>query len=417
MALDMTGNNVSQLADPAKRLMGVAEARAVMLAAVVKLKSESVQLEEALGRVLAEPVTASRDQPPFAVSAMDGYAVRHADTPGTLTLIGESAAGQGYAGKCEPGTAVRISTGAAVPNGADTVVIQEEARRQGDRVEVPATAPDCNIRLRGLDFTAGQWLLDAGRKLDGVALSLAAAAGLAKIQVAARPRVAILSSGDELARPGTTPGPWQIYDSATYGLAGLAKGWGAAPVRLAVEKDDVGAIARAAEEGLSGSDILVLVGGASVGDHDLARPALMKIGVEMLVGKIAVRPGKPTWFGRGRAGLVLGLAGNPASALVCARLFLKPILDKMLGRDPAASVEFQSAYLGEALPANGPREHYLRARAEVDDQGRLTVRAFEDQDSSRIAIFAAANALIRLPADAPALEKHALVDVLMLDAH
>ena len=417
MALDMNGNNVSQAADPAKRLMRVAEARAAMLTAVAKLKNEALPLEEALGRVLAQSVVASRDQPPFAVSAMDGYAVRHADTPGVLTMIGESAAGRGFGGRCEPGTAVRISTGAAIPEGADAVVMQEEVRREGDRVEVSAAQPNNNIRARGLDFVSGEVLLRAGRPLDGVALSLAAAAGLAKVDVTAKPRVAILSSGDELAPPGTTPGPWQIFDSATYGLAALARSWGAEPERLAVEKDDVGAIARAAEDGLGGSDILVLVGGASVGDHDLARPALMKLGLELLVGKVAVRPGKPTWFGRSSAGLVLGLPGNPASALVCARLFLKPILDKMLGRDSTESHEFQRARLAKALPENGPREHYLRARVEIDDQGCLTARAFEDQDSSRISIFAAANALIRLPADAPAQAQGALVDVLMLDAH
>ena len=408
---------MSQVADPAKRLMRVAEARTAMLSVVQKLGREHVALDEVLGRVLAEPVSASRDQPPFAVSAMDGYAVRHADAPGMLRVIGESAAGRGFAGRCEAGTAVRISTGAAIPQGADAVVIQEDVRREGDRVKVPATIANGNIRAQGLDFARGQILLQPGRSLDGIGLSLAAATGIAMLDVTTRPRVAILSSGDELAPPGSTPGPWQIFDSATYGMAGLIKGWGAVPRRLAVEKDDVEAIARAAEEGLSNSDILVLVGGASVGDHDLARPALMKLGLEILVGKIAIRPGKPTWFGRARAGLVLGLPGNPASALVCARLFLKPILDKMLGRDPAASTGFNRARLAEALPANGPREHYLRARAEVDDQARLTVKAFEDQDSSRIAIFAAANALIRLPADAPALERDALVDVLMLDAH
>ncbi len=417
MALDMNGNNVSQAADPAKRLMRVAEARVAMLAAVAKLTSEPLPLEEALGRVLAQPVVASRDQPPFAVSAMDGYAVRHADTPGALTVIGESAAGRGFGGRCDPGTAVRISTGAAIPEGADAVVMQEVARREGDRVEVSAAGPNSNVRARGLDFGAGEVLLRPGRQLDGIALSLAAAAGLAQVDVTARPRVAILSSGDELALPGTTPGPWQIFDSATYGLAALARSWGADPERLAVEKDDVGAIARAAEEGLRGSDILVLVGGASVGEHDLARPAVMKLGLELLVGKIAVRPGKPTWFGRAPGGLVLGLPGNPASALVCARLFLKPILNKMLGRDSAESHEFQRARLAKALPENGPREHYLRARVEIDDQGRLAARAFEDQDSSRISIFAAANALIRLPADAPALEEGAMVEVLMLDAH
>jgi molybdopterin molybdotransferase len=412
----MNGNNVSQATDPAKRLMRVTEAREAMLSVVTALKSEAVALDDALGRVLAQAVIATRDQPPFAASAMDGYAVRYTDAPGVLMVIGESAAGHGFSGHVEPGTAIRISTGAPLPDGADAVVIQEDVRREGDRVEIGAAAPGRNIRARALDFAQGTMLLESGRLLDGVGISLAAAAGLAFLDVAARPRVAILSSGDELAPPGAAPGPWQIFDSATHGLAGLVKGWGGVPDRLAVERDDVTAIARAAERGLHDADILVVAGGASVGDHDLARPALMKLGLEPLVGKIAVRPGKPTWFGRAGKGLVLGLPGNPASALVCARLFLKPILDKMLGREPAVSVKLHRARLAKALPANGEREHYLRARAELDGEGRLTARAFEDQDSSRIAIFAAANALIRLPADTPALAAGAPVEVLMLDA-
>lgn len=413
MALGMNGNNVSQAVGPAKRLLRVAEAREVMLSAAPILKSQSVALDDAPGRILAKAVIASRDQPPFAVSAMDGYAIHHGDVPGRLKVIGESAAGHGFAGRCEPGTAIRISTGAAMPQGADTVVIQEDVRREGDHVEIGAAASGSNIRVQALDFAQGTTLLEPGRRLDGVGISLAAAAGLAAVDVVARPRIAILSSGDELAPPGTMPGPWQIFDSATHGIAGLVKSWGGAPERLAVEQDNMAAIARAAEQALRGSDLLVVVGGASVGDHDLARPALEQLGLELLVGKIAVRPGKPTWFGRAPAGLVLGLPGNPASALVCARLFLKPLLDRMLGRDPA--VLFHRARLAVPLPANGGREHYLRARAELDGEGRLTVRAFEDQDSSRIAIFAAANALIRLPADTPVAPEGTLVDVLMLD--
>ena len=416
MALHMSGNNVSQAADPAKPMMRVIEARDAMLSAVKSLGHETARLDDALDRVLAQSVIALRDQPPFAVSAMDGYAIRHADTPGILTVIGESAAGHGFTGWCEPGTAVRISTGAAMPDGADTVVIQEDVRREGDRVKIGDAKPGRNIRVRALDFAQGETLLKKGSRLDGVGISLAAAAGLDRLDVAIRPRVAILSSGDELAPPGTAPGPWQIFEFATHGIAGLVKSWGGVPERLAVARDDVPAISRAAEEGLRDSDILVLVGGASVGDHDLARPALMKLGLEVLVGKIAVRPGKPTWFGKSAAGLVLGLPGNPASALVCARLFLKPILDRMLSRDALASLVFHRARLVRALPANGPREHYLRARTAIDNEGRLTAQAHEDQDSSRIAVFAAANALIRLPPDAPELEAGALVDILMLDA-
>jgi molybdopterin molybdotransferase len=303
-----------------------------------------------------------------------------------------------------------------VPEGADTVVIQEDVRRDGDHVKVPAAAAGENIRPRGGDFTAGTLLLAAGRRLDGVALSLAAASGLAQLRVTRPPHVAILSSGDELAAPGSAPGRFQIFDSGTFGIAGLIRSWGGVPQRLAVEKDDPAAIARAAEQGLDTSDLLVVIGGASVGDHDHARPALMRLGLKLAVEKIALRPGKPTWFGAARQGLVLGLPGNPASALVCAMLFLRPLIEAMLGRDPQACIALRRARLAHPLPANGPREHYLRAHLDTDQEGRLTVRAFEDQDSSLIAVFAAANALIRLPPDIPATEAGALVDVLPLES-
>jgi molybdopterin molybdotransferase len=265
-----------------------------MLALVQPLAAESVPLQSALGRVLTQNIVAIRDQPPFAASAMDGYAVRSSDAPGNLRLIGEASAGHGFEGRCESGAAVRISTGAAMPEGADTVIIQEDVRRDGDGITVPAIAAGKNIRPRGCDFTAGTVLLPAGRRLDGVALSLAAASGLAQLPVARAPRIAILSSGDELAAPGSQPNPYQIFDSGTFGIAGLIQSWGGIPNRLAVEKDDVGAIARAAQEGLSASDLLVVIGGASVGDHDHARPALMRLGLSLAVEKIAVRPGKPT---------------------------------------------------------------------------------------------------------------------------
>ncbi len=401
--------------DKKQLLMSVVQARTAMLAAVRPLGMERAPLGLVLNRILAEPVVAGRDQPPFAVSAMDGYALRSADGPGVLRLAGESAAGRGFEGICESGTAVRISTGAAVPDGADTVVIQENVSREGDTVKVPAIPAEKNIRPRGGDFSAGQVLLQPGRRLDGVAVSLAAATGAADLAVMRQPRVAILSSGDELAAPGETPGPYQIYDSATYGIAGLVQSWGGTPQRLAVERDDAGAIASAAEQGLRGSDLLVVIGGASVGDHDHARPALMRLGLELAVEKIAVRPGKPTWFGATPHGLVLGLPGNPASALVCAHLFLRPLMEAMLGRDPQACIKAWRASLAHALPANGPREHYLRARLGANDEGVLTVNAFEDQDSSLISIFSAANALIRLAPDAPALAEGALVDVLRLE--
>jgi molybdopterin molybdotransferase len=408
----MSGNPAKAVSS---HLLSVTNARGAMLALVHPLTAEGVTLPSALGRVLAQDVVASRDQPPFAASAMDGYAVRGSDTPGTLRLIGESAAGHGFEGRCETGMAVRISTGAAMPEGADTVVIQEDVQRDEDRVLVPAAVAGKNIRPRGCDFTAGTILLKAGRRLDGIALSLVAASGAADVSVIRAPRIAILSSGDELAAPGSQPNPYQIFDSGTFGIAGLVQSWGGTPKRLAVERDDIGAIARSAEEGLRGSDLLVVIGGASVGDHDHARPALMRLGLNLAVEKIAVRPGKPTWFGAAGQGLVLGLPGNPASALACAALFLRPLIEAMLGRDPFHCVATHRARLTHALPANGPREHYLRARLEVDAEGRQIVRAFEDQDSSLISVFAAANALIRLPPDAPDLPSGAIIDVLPLD--
>lgn len=411
---------MSHSASPAKPalpggLLSVADARARMLALARLCDTELVPLQAALGRVLADAVVAIRDQPPFNVSAMDGYAIRSSEAPGSLKLCGESAAGHGFEGHVETGMAVRISTGAAMPDGADTVVIQEDVRRDGDTVTVPAAAAGKNIRPRGGDFAAGAVLLPKGRRLDGVALSLVAASGAGQARVIRSPRVAILSSGDELAAPGSEPGPYQIFDSATFGIAGLVQAWGGTPNRLAVEKDNVEAIARAAERGLKDSDLLVVIGGASVGDHDHARAALLKLGLAFAVDKIAVRPGKPTWFGAMPSGLVLGLPGNPASALACAKLFLHPLIEAMLGRDPLACVALRRARLVRALPANGPREHYLRSHLEVDGDGQQTVRAFEDQDSSLISVFTAANALIRLAADAPEMPAGMMVDVLPLE--
>ena len=277
--------------------------------------------------------------------------MKSADTPGLLRLAGELAAGRGFDGTCDQGSAIRISTGAAIPQGADSVVIQEDVRREGDGIAVPLSHSTQNIRPRGGDFKTGTLLLPHGRFLDSVGLSLAAASGLAALPVVRRPRIAILSSGDELAAPGTTPGPWQIFDSATFGISALVRSWGGAAHRLGVARDDVSSIARAAEQGLRDSDLLVVIGGASVGDHDHARPALMQLGLRLVVEKVAVRPGKPTWFGRTSVGSVLGLPGNPASALVCAELFLRPMLAAMQGRDPEP--KFRRAALARRYPPTG----------------------------------------------------------------
>jgi molybdopterin molybdotransferase len=347
---------------------------------------------------------------------MDGYAVRSSDTPGKLEIVGESAAGRAFMGRCEVGKAIRISTGAALPEGADTIVIQELVERCGTDLQVPLAIPGTHIRRRGLDFAAGSVLLEPGRTIDGVALAHAAASGAATICVSRAPRIALLCGGDELVEPGTTPGPFQIFESCSYGVAGLVEEWGGTADRLAIGSDNADHITACAKRGLEMGDLLVVIGGASVGDHDLARPALRQLGLEMLFEKISVRPGKPTWFGMTPFGPVLGLPGNPASALVCAYLFLRPLMDAMIGREAKSPTQFQRARLGHSLPKNGDREHYLRCRAIIGGDGVLTANAYDNQDSSMLSVFASANALVRLAPHADALAGGEMVDVLMLDS-
>ena len=379
-----------------------------MLATVAPLGAEATALAEALGRVLAQDVVASRDQPPFAASAMDGWAVRAADGPGRLKIVGESAAGHGFADAVGPGEAVRIFTGAAVPTGADAVVIQEEAARDGDHVVIPAVTHPRHVRPPGQDFRAGDRLLAAGTRLDPWRLSLAAAAGVAQARVSRRPRVAILSTGEEIVEAGGSPGPFQIFNSGTPALAALVRTWGGEALVLTSVGDDAVATARAVAG--AACDLIVTIGGASVGDHDLVKPALARLGLELIVESVAVRPGKPTWFGVLADGrLVLGLAGNPASALVGAELFLKPLLARMLGADPA--LHLVAARAAGALAANGPREHWLRARLTHAPDGALVAEPFADQDSSLVSVFAGADALVRRPAGAPAVKPGETIEV------
>jgi molybdopterin molybdotransferase len=392
------------------KLLGVDDARARMLAEISALPAERVALRASVGRVLAEDVTAARDQPPFDASAMDGWALRSADAPGTLAIVGESAAGHGYEGEIGPGQAVRIFTGAAIPAGADTIVIQEDAQREGDRVTVPASPAGDSVRPRGGDFRAGASLLSAGTRIDPWRLSLAASAGRAEIAVHALPRVAIVSTGEEIVEAPAAPGPYQIYDSGAPALAAMVEGWGGQAAKLKPVRDELEAVI----EALRGAeaDLIVTVGGASVGDHDLVRAAGEALGLSLKVASVKVRPGKPTFFGvlaDGRR--MLGLPGNPASAFVCAELFLRPIVMKMQGG--GENLPMTSAKLAEPMKANGPREHWMRARLSVE-AGELLVRPYRDQDSSLVTVFAAADALLRRPADAPALSAGDVVEVLPL---
>ena len=392
------------------KLLPVDEARARMLAEIAPLAAETVPLATSVGRVLAEEVRAVRDQPPFAASAMDGWAVRASDGPGALRIVGESAAGHGYEGALASGEAVRIFTGAAVPAGADAVVIQEDAQRDRDAVTVPAARMGQNVRPAGGAFRAGEVLLAPGVRIDPWRLSLAASAGRAEVSVYRRPRVALLSTGEEIVEAPGEPGPFQIYDSGAPALAAMVAGWGAEARRAKPVRDELDAVIAALRD--ADADLVVTVGGASVGDHDLVRKAAEALGLSLRVESVSVRPGKPTFFGvLGDGRRLLGLPGNPASAFVCAEMFLHPILNAYQGAPPEPATI--TARLEQDLPANGPREHWMRAKLAYA-AGEVRVRPYRDQDSSLVSVFAAADALLRRLAGAPAAAAGEVVEVLPL---
>ena len=390
----------------------VEEALALMLAEVRLLTVEAVPLAEADGRVLAQAVIATRDQPPFDASVMDGWAMRSADIgPGArLTIVGESAAGRGAGRALRAAETVRISTGAPLPDGADRVVMQEEAARDGDVLTLGSNLSDARfVRPRACDFAVGQRLLEPGLRLNPWRLALAASAGIGTLACGGRPNVAVLATGDELVQPGEVAGPDQIFDSAAPALAAFIVRQGGAAHRLSVAADTEAAIVDA----ISGAtfDLLVTIGGASVGDHDRVKPALKSLGAVLHVEGCAVRPGRPVWFAvlpDGRT--VLGLPGNPASALVCAELFLAPILARTHGARSGARLG--TAVLKAALEANGPREHYMRARSSPGPDGRRHVTPFPDQDSSLVTVMASADVLIRRLPHAPAADVGVVVEVL-----
>lgn len=378
-------------------LLAVDEAIRRMLDGAGPLPREEVPLHEAAGRVLAEPIEALRTQPPFDSSAMDGYAVRAADIaspPARLTVIGEAAAGKRFEGRVAAGEAVRIFTGAPVPEGADAILIQENARKlEGREIEAVETVEaGRHIRRAGLDFRSGQTILPAGRRLDPAALSLAAAANHATLPLVRKPLVAILATGDELVAPGGEPGPDQIVASNGYGIAATAAADGAAILDLGIAPDEPRLLGEALARAFTAeADILVTLGGASVGEHDLVRDALLAQDVEMAFWKVAIRPGKPIMFGRRGATRVLGLPGNPVSSLVCGHIFLRPLIARLLGQDYRP--DLRRARLGRAMQANDTRRDYVRARITYDD-GELVATPFERQDSSMLSTLAEANGLI-----------------------
>jgi len=401
-------------------LMPVSDALAAVLAGVKPLPEEMIPLDEAYHHVLARDVAARRTQPPEAMSAMDGYAVRAADAAkvdAQLTVIGEVAAGRPFAGVVGAGETVRIFTGGVVPAGADAVVIQEDTVAEGKRITIKEAAiAGRHIRPAGVDFREGDVLLRMGTRLTERDLALAAGMNHPHLPVRRRPKVAILATGDELVMPGTTPGPGQIVYSNGYALHALARQEGADTIDLGIAADTLEAttagIRRARE---SGADILITTGGASVGDHDLVQQALRDEGIAMAFWKIAMRPGKPMMHGRLGAMGVIGLPGNPVSSYVCAFLFMVPLIRALSGR-AVIHHHRERAVLGRDVGANDQREDYLRARLERRDDGTLVALPVNHQDSSLLANLAAAQALLVRAPFAPKAEAGTPCEVLRLPA-
>ncbi|MEO0665165.1 MAG: gephyrin-like molybdotransferase Glp, partial [Pseudomonadota bacterium] len=371
-----------------------------------------VPLREAAGRILARHVAARRDQPPFDASSMDGYALRAADAAlgAELTVIGEAAAGGAFSGTVSPGEAVRIFTGAPLPAGADHVEIQENVTRAGDRITLTAPEPaGANIRPRGKDFAVGETLA-APRALSAADVALLAAMNAPLVNVTRRPQIALISTGDELVMPGEAPRDDQIIASNALGLDALLRQAGALPRMLPIARDTTDSLASAFRFA-RGADLIVTIGGASVGEHDLVRQAAGAAGMEQSFYKVAMRPGKPLMAGRLGTTPVIGLPGNPVSALVCGQIFLLPMVRVMQGL-PAAPAPRQTAILTHDLPAGGPREHYARGKLLG---GEITV--FDRQDSSLLRLMAEANALAVIPPHAPARAAGSAVDVVRLDTN
>jgi molybdopterin molybdotransferase len=401
-------------------MIPVREARSRIVAGLPRMAAETVAVSAAAGRVLAENVQARRTQPPFDVSAMDGWACRQADLgsiPATLRPVGHAAAGGRHEGRVGPGECVRIFTGAPLPDGADAIVIQEDADLNGDLLTVrEAPKPGQWIRKAGLDFAQGQTLLQAGRLLGPADVALAAAMNVPWLEVRRKPRIGVLATGDELARPGEPIGPNQIVSSNNIGLCALIDGNGGMAVDLGIARDTEEDL-RAKASAAAGCDLLLTLGGASVGEHDLIHKILGGGGRSIDFWNIAMRPGKPLMFGRAEIGNgaslpLLGLPGNPVSALVCGHNFLVPALRAMLGLD--WEIRFDMAVCGSDLAENDKREDYLRATLARRDDGQLVATAFGRQDSSMLRRLSDADCLIVRPPHGPAIGAGMPVPILRL---
>lgn len=393
-------------------MISVDEARNAIVANAASVSVETIALEHASGRVLACDVPAAIDQPPFRASAMDGYAVRFSDvgSGAEFTVIGEAAAGAPFARPVGRNEAVRIFTGGAAPTGADHVVIQEEVRRDGDRISIiEAQAKPSNIREAGIDFRSGALLKRKGARLAPIDLGLIAAANIDRVATFRRPVVAYFDNGDELREPGGALRHGEIVGSNRFVMDALIAEWGGEPRYLGRAGDNKTGILQKFDAGRS-ADILIPVGGASVGDHDYVRASFLEAGGDLVFSKIAVRPGKPTWFGKLGETRVLGLPGNPASAIVCSMLFVRPLIAAVSGENVEKDI-FRAAS-ARALKSNGPREAYLRGKIAAGSNGRLTVEASSNQDSSLYSPLSDGNCLIRRMANANAVREGEIVECL-----
>lgn len=395
------------------------DARRLLLDGYCPLGTETVPLRAALGRILAEPVVAHHDQPPAPVSAMDGYAVRAADAQAgaRLRIIGESPAGAPFSGSVGAGECVRIATGGIVPEGADRIIIQELVSLEPDAIVLGDVSGPSFVRLRGNDFCSGQQLLSTGRRIDPAVMGLIAAAGVARVVVRSRPRVAVLAGGDELREPGHLLAPGAVYNSAAFSVSALVEQWGGVAVRSPIIRDDRDCVVAAIRDLESVADLFVPLGGASVGHRDLFRPAFDAIGAKERFWRINVAPGKPCWHSRLEDGRpVLGLPGNPSSAFVCAHLLLRPLMDALVGSDPESSIALQSATLTHPLSSNGPREAWLRATVTLDADGLVRATVDDRQDSSLQTPLANANALVLRSPDAGPCATGSLIQFLRISS-
>ncbi|MEM7068186.1 MAG: gephyrin-like molybdotransferase Glp [Pseudomonadota bacterium] len=397
------------MSDIPNQLIPAEDALQIVLADVSALEAETVDLKGANNRILASDLSALRTQPPFDASAMDGYAVRQVDIanlPATLKLIGQSRAGEQYLGNLGSGEAVRIFTGAVVPNGADSIIIQENTEASGESVTVlQGVEKGRFIRKAGLDFKEGEVLLKAGDMLTSSRLALAASMNHAKVPVVRKPTVALLSTGDELVMPGHATGPGQIIASNTFGLAASIENTGGRLIDLGLVADTSEALKNTFGSAIEqGADVIVTTGGASVGDHDLVLPSAKALGFEFEITKIAMRPGKPFLFGKlkmaERTIYLTGLAGNPVSSLVAYNVFVRPLI-QTLGGGRGDAIAMQQAILGRDLPENDERAEFMRAVLAKSENGKLIATPFTSQDSSMLANLVRANCLLYRPVNAP----------------